>query len=388
MYRALPLPLALVALLGAASLVPPLAAQKPAQEPRRPKLAADADTNDPDAYYAYGQLRDVPWKKAFDAFHWAYRLDPKQTTSLYMKWQAMWGRQDPGWREEYRNGAEFVVKSKEAKQLEAMYEEAILRHPFVHLTSSTCYLPSDYEEIDDVAFKAYLAYDLRCYQLANQKFAEALALKQHRKRLDLRVGRARALFAIHRYDSAITEIQVVLDSLRARDAKKLVHSYETKAVFEYMIGVAHVQRRDYAAAREAFGRALAEDLSLYWVHGWLADVAQAQGDTATALQEFDLAVQLKGDDPSLRYAYGSALLRARRYEPAAAEFRKAIELEPYFAASYLSLAIALDRLGRAREAVDAYNAYLARAPRSAVRQIQIAKERAAALASAASAPTP
>ena len=365
----------------------PLAAQKDrTKEPKRPPLEASADTNDAESYYRYAVRRDVSWAKAADAFYWALRLDPMSPYTKLARYEALYYSKPPEWRWEYLQGAEFVVKSKEAKQLEAMYEEAVLRHPFVHLTSSTCYLPSDFEEIDGVVFKAYLAYDLRCYQLANQKFAEALALKQHRKRLDLRVGRARALFAIHRYDSAITELQVVLDSLRARDQKRLVHAYETKALFEYMIGVAHVHRRDYAAAREAFGRALAEDLSFYWVHGWLADVAQLQGDTATALQEFDLAVQLKGDDPVLRFSYGSALLRAGRYEPAAAEFRRAIELEPYFAAPYLNLAMALDRLGRAPEAVEAYTAYLARAPRSAVRQIQLARDRAAALGAAAPQP--
>jgi hypothetical protein len=57
-----------------------------------------------------------------------------------------------------------------------------------------------------------------------------------------------------------------------------------------------------------------------------------------------------------------------------------VELDPHFASAYYYLAIALEAQGKKTEAIDRYNTFIERAPRSAQNLISTAKERSAALA--------
>jgi len=365
-----------------ASLAAPAGAQKNGREPQRPRLAAGADTNDAESYHAYAIPRSTPWKKKYDAEYWAYRLNPLQPAYLYGQWLSLWYKQSPEWRDEFRAGAEFVLKSKETRELDSLFLEAQTRDPFVHLYNTVCYVPEWISQVRSVVTRAYVYYDVGCYLQAAATFDTALA--KHPKRLGMRLDRARASYWVGHYGNAIKELRIVLDTLRARDQKKLVHAYESKEMIEYMLGAAYARDGQYALAREAYGRALEENLSFYMAHAHLADVARAQGDVATAIQEYELAVQLKGDDAALRHEYGRTLLDAqpRRNADAEAQFRKAIELDPYFATSYFNLAVALDNQEKKSEAVEQYNAYLARAPRDAVKLAAWARERVAALTAA------
>ena len=64
----------------AASLVSaaaPLHAQRAGDVPRRPRLAAAADTNDAGAYYRLGRERlERSPEEAAAAFYWASQIDP------------------------------------------------------------------------------------------------------------------------------------------------------------------------------------------------------------------------------------------------------------------------------------------------------------------------
>jgi superkiller protein 3 len=173
----------------------------------------------------------------------------------------------------------------------------------------------------------------------------------------------------------------VLDTLRARDRKKLVRAYESKEMLEYMLGAAYERERDWAAARDAYGRALAENLSFYMAHAALAGVARQQGDMATAQQEYEMAVMLRPDDALLRFEYGRALLDAqpRRNAEAEAQLRSAVGLNPHFALAYYNLAVALENQDRGPEAAFQYMQYLERAPRSQARLVAHARTRASAL---------
>jgi Tfp pilus assembly protein PilF len=144
---------------------------------------------------------------------------------------------------------------------------------------------------------------------------------------------------------------------------KLVHAWESKAMYEYSAGTVHDLRGDPAAARAAYERALSEDLSFYMAHAALADLALRGGDTATALNEYGLAVQIKEDDPALRFGYAMALLKAARPAEAATQFAKATELEPYFAMPYYYLGRLYDNSEMTAEARAQYEAFLARAAR-------------------------
>jgi len=357
-----------------------LGAQAARAEPPRPRLAAGADTNDANAYHDYAMARETPWKKAYDAEYWAFRLDPEQPAYLYAQYLSLWYKQAPEWRIAYREGVEWAVKSKESRQLESLFYDATLRDPFVHLYSSVCYYPDWVKEVRNPAERAYVYFDSGCHREAALTFAEAIA--KYPRRVSLRLDRARSSYWLAHYGNAITELRAALDTLRARDERRVVRTYESKEMLEYMLGAAYEREEDWAAAREAYGRALTENLSFHMAHAALAGVARRQGDMEAALQEYDLAVNLRPDDAVIRHEYGRALLdvQPRRNTEAEAQFRKVLELNPYYATAYFNLGVALDNQGRPAEATAQYQAYLARAPQSQGRIVAWTRTRIAALA--------
>src|SRR5207237_8276038 len=108
-------------------------------------------------------------------------------------------------------------------------------------------------------------------------------------------------------DSALSELTQAVDELRKTDKKDLVYVYESKALVEHSIGLVQQRLGDKAAAKEAFGRALQEDLSYFPAHVQLGYIALEAKDTTTALSEMDLAVQIRADDAPLRSLYGYTL---------------------------------------------------------------------------------
>jgi tetratricopeptide (TPR) repeat protein len=352
-----------------------LGAQKKSADIERPKLEAGADTNDAHAYFLYGMNERTPWKKAYPAFVWARRLDPTQPYYVFAQYRAAWGRQTPEWRSEYFEGAEYVVKSKEAAEIDTLLYESLIRSPFSHFVGCVVYPDLDSK---DPFFLGVFHFENQCWRQAADNLA--LALEKRPKNLVLREYRARALFFLGEYGNAVKELQTLIATLAERDKKRFDRFYQSKEMYEYMIGVTYLEDDKLPEAKEALGRALAENLAFYMAHEKLARVALVEGDATTAISEMDLAVQLRPDDPALRHYYGYALLQAtpRRNADAEVQFRKAIELDPWFSLAYFNLAAALDNQGKKKEALEQYEAFLARAPRRST-QIEMAKSRAAAL---------
>jgi tetratricopeptide (TPR) repeat protein len=343
--------------LASTTLVSPLVAQHDAV--RRPKLPSNADTNDAQAYVAWANRRDVDWKKAYAAYHWAWRLEPNVTAYRYAEYVALLNRQPAKWLDEWFRGAAYVTKSKEAKAIDSLYAEVLKRDPFPHL-QGPCMYPDLVEARDPLT--AGFEFFLRgCYPQAAEKVAQGTV--KDPSALGARFYRAQALFFTRQYKASAAEVQVILDSLRARDEKYVGPWYNTKEQLEYMLAVALLRARDGAGARAALGRALTENLAYYPAHAELAQIAMDQRDIQTALQEADLAVGLKEDDGVLRFDYGILLYRAGRLEDAEVQLRKAVEREPYWAESYRQLAIVLDHEGKAADAIEQYENFVARAPR-------------------------
>jgi Flp pilus assembly protein TadD len=70
----------------------------------------------------------------------------------------------------------------------------------------------------------------------------------------------------------------------------------------------------------------------------------------------------------LRYVYGYTLAVNGKFKDAEVQLRKAIELDPVFAAPYNELGDVLDHQGRASEALAQYKAFLAMASREDLRR--------------------
>ena len=377
--------IAAVLLLAAAGS--PLDAQKNApKEPKRPKLVAGADTNDAREYHEYGIHPKTSWKDAFNGFYWAYRLEPDEPAYLFAQYVAMWNRQPYEWRAHYYDGADFVVNSKEAAQIDSVYYQAIIRDPYVHLYGDRCIVSQWVDEVDSEMLAAALLEEGNCYKQAAERYSRVLAKSPGNT--NALYARSRARYFVRDYAGAAEDAQALVKILSARDQKKLRAIYQTKTVFEYMTGYAYMRMGAWDQARDAFGRALSEDLSFFMAKSALARVALAQGDIPTAIAELDGAVQLQPEDAQLRNEYGAALLRAEpsRAVEAEVQLRKAIELQPWFSLAYYNLAQAIDAQGRHADALAVYQQFRARSPKRALALNVKAGQRVKALEAAGVAP--
>lgn len=362
----------------------PLGAQAP-DIPSRPKLDANADTNDWEAYYDYGvrHLQKLP-HRAYDAFYWASRLAPWSGDPLYAQWVAFHMRDIPGFAL-YLNDNPKVLAAPGVQRADSILRTAYLRNPFVHRTLEMALfdaLPGVWRH--DVLTRAWLAYAGQRLDQANDLFARAIA-SDPAKRYRYRHMRAALFVAGRQYDSALAEMTALLDHSRQRDEKELVRAYESKAFYEYAIGSLESARGNRNAAREAFERALTEDLAYAPAHIWLALLAEQRRDATTAVTSYATAVDLMPSDGVYRYQYAVALMKAERVQEGLAQIDRAIALEPYYADSYMFKANAHEQLGQPDSARVAYRAYLARAARHAP-HLARATQRLAALENAAPPP--
>lgn len=383
-----------VSLLAIASSVAPAQSTK---EPRRPKLAAGADTNDAHAYYdfAMSALSDAP-DRAADALYWATRIDPMWADAYYARRVALLlsdhNRLISYWQGDRRTVEQsrwidslmyraltinpFLSRRLDKKMFDAVIDEAIRR-------SGSNDAGALRYEIDLMtqrwppASRAWLAYGDGLSEQALRLYGDAISRDKNNPAH--RIDRARVYFNMNMPDSALTDLTTALDLLQKADKKDLVFVYQSRAFIEHCLAVVYQRLDKLPAAKEAFGRALQEDLSYYPAHMQLAFMALDAKDTTTALAELDLATQLRGDDPGTQYAHGYALVLAGRAGDADAHLKKAIALDPSFAAPKFVLARLFEVAGFTDEAISTYKDFLAAAARSDPRRPQ-AETRLAELA--------
>lgn len=411
-------PLPLAAAVAALALAAPLAGQD-AGAPPRPHLTESADTNSALAYFTYGlsRIRSRP-ADAADAFYWAARLNPALADAHYGRYAALLLRDERrlvGYMDDDRR----TMRRPEIQEADSAFDRALVLDPLLYRRFDRDILETYFEasavqslrrrmgaghvdraliahwiqqwlQTAPASWKGWMAYGNRDFPEAIRQYERAVDQARSSERWRLRADLGRSLYLARDLDRAVEQLSQAVQEWR-RDDDRMVYVYMSKALLEHSIGVIEEQRGDLDAAREAFGRALQEDLSYHPAHVGLARVALAQGDTATALSELDLAVQIRGDDAALRHQYGAALADARRYMEAMEQFRAATEHEPYFAAPYLMIGKIYDASGLRTEAMEQYAAYAERAPRSdgdrrwaeqrlAVLERQIEAERAAYMA--------
>ena len=389
-----------LALLTLSSTTLSAQAEKP---PRRPKLPAGADTNNAHAYYDYAldHLKNDP-DKAADALYWSTRLEPTWADAFYARRVALL-LSDPRRLRSYWAGDRRTIQSNDVRRIDSLFYYALTINPFVSQTLDRQLfeavaddIAKQYEragagnatEIRFVidremqsaspAMKGWLAY-------GDGRFGEALtyyalAIKADKRNEPLRVDRARVLYQTNQLDSALAELKLAVEDMRKRDKKDLIYVYQSKALAEHSIAVVNQRLGHTDAAREALGQALQEDLSYYPAHLQLALMSLDAKDTTGALSELELAVQLRGDDAVARFLYGFTLATTGKSAEAEAELRKAVELNPIYAAPRYAHAEVLERLGRKADALIEYQNFLVRASKTDGRR-QSAEERSAALKS-------
>jgi tetratricopeptide (TPR) repeat protein len=389
-------PLVAVLLLLACGLSP-AGAQKSDVVPARPKLPVAADTNDADAYYQLGlALVDSAPGRAADAFYWAARLNPHQAYAFYGRHAALL-MAEPARIERYLKPDAKAERSPDVARLDSLLSRALMLDPLLYRKFDLLVLRQYYHRVRrthwsgrpipprieiDYAFGGWIARadagtkGLVAY--CEARFADALreyaaALRKAPKDMFLRVERGHTLYLAGEHDSALAELEAVRDELRRRDDVELVRLYTSKARLDHAIAKIHERLGDVQKAREAYGRALEEDLAFAPAHVGLGLLALKDGDTTTALNELDLAVQIKDAEPMVRLFYGYLLTQAGRFDNAEAQLTKAIELEPFYARSYQLLAEMYEKQRKPARAIAYYEAYLARAARNDAPRESIAR---------------
>lgn len=399
----------LLGLLAAGSTLTAQAG-KPERVPARPPLGAGADTNDVFAYHQLGvSLLDKVPARAADAFYWAARLDPSWAEPLYARRLALL-MSNPERFLRYLDGSAAVLRAPETRRIDSLYHRALLLNPFlpqrldhralVYVLVETSAREYRLQTGGGEADRSGLDYWIRTYlrsagpaarariAASEGRLSDALghyaqALKRTKEPAGLYADRARLFFLLNQPDSAQAQMALAVSTLR-EDEKELVRFYDSKALFEHSLGMIHEQAGRREEARAAYARALQEDLAYYPAHLRLGALAAAQGDTATALAEVQLAAQVRADDAAVRTACGQVLLDARRAAEAEPHLREAIRLEPFFAEPYVLLGRALEAQGRKADAEQVYREYVARASRQAPK-LAWAKQRLSALTGAAAA---
>jgi tetratricopeptide (TPR) repeat protein len=364
--------LALIAAAGALPMPRPLAAQRLGKPVARPKLREVTDTNDAQAYFDAGvkQFRDNP-AAAADAFYWAARINPGWGDPLYGRRVALLSQK--------RNLMQAIMTGNrrsrpELLELDTLQARALMLNPFLYrrldrqmflnyLTGGDRQAQAEYAYEIDVwlqqsgpEMRGWYAYSQGEFDRAFQLYGDAM--QRTKDKANLRLERGRILGMRNDVDGAVAEFQFALDELRAKDEKKLVVYYDSKAMAEFSIatlleGAGQVQR-----ARDAYGRALQEDLAYYPAHMRLGLLALSQGDTTAAMSELALAAEIAAGEPFVRYMNGWVLTVAKHNAEAIAELKKAVELEPYYALPSLVLGSLYERLEKAPEAIESYERFL------------------------------
>lgn len=355
-----------------------LPAQRLGAPAPRPRLEAGADTNDANAYYQYGlQTFDRDAASASAAFYWAARLNPGWGEPLYARRAALLMMQ-PRFMRQVIEGDRRTLASRESRRLDSLQFRALMLSPFLtrrldrrmfvayvrnYYTETAGGAPADLNyQIDQFlreapdAMRAWVAYSDGNFPVALISYQRALTTSRDKAAIHLDRGR---IFAMqNQVDSANNEFKLSIGEMQEKDTKDLVIFYNSKALAEYSTAVLLEGSENFLGAREAYGRALQEDLAYYPAHVRLGLLALGQKDTTTAMSELALASQLAPDEPYVRYTNGYVLAACGHLAEAAGELKKAVELEPYYALPYLRLGQVNEHLEKGPEAVRAYSKFL------------------------------
>lgn len=339
----------------------PFPAESPWASPARPALPPEADTNDATAYYSFGAstIYAKP-DTAAAAFYWATRLDPWRADAYYARSVALLRSLMAPWRGTGIWTPKRRPHENEREVIDSLNRVAYDLNPFIDRRYDYLLGPPvillNCKRILNLTSAGMCSLHKGDYVDAVRILAEAL--KRKPGEIELHYFRAQTFFRLFQFDSAANELRILADSLEGRQIRKVM-MYLSRAGIFYAQGMAYTQHGDSTKAREAYERALVEDLSFHMASVRLSGHALATGDTATALTHLAHAVALRPTDVALRLYYGVVLSYQRQRREAADQYLRAIEINPHYAPPYLYLGRLLER-SDLENAITAYHMYLGR----------------------------
>lgn len=379
--------------------------------PARPKLDPGTDTNSAQANYAYGMkmVYENPIE-AVRGFYWASKIDPTSAEAMYaLRTAKLIAMSDSDLASYFGFGNGKRTPTQLA--LDSLIYRAYAMNPFLFSSIDGALMRRSVEaetktmfpqitpallartvaqRMRQAAGRPWMAYDEGRFQDALDAYGSELhaladmrdtiqkkklnarekALTEMRRvrraiaEVEIHAQRARIFYQIHEFDSASTEMTAAVALLQAQDTAAAVLVYQSKAMFDQSLGMIYEHDKRFDLAREAYERALTEDLSYYAAHSHLAQLQLRAGDTTAAITEMDLAVQLQPTDAALRYNYAVLLVQAKRDADAVQQLMKSIAADPVYAAPRLLLAQISDVEQYTEEAVKGYQEFVALALRN------------------------
>ena len=349
--------------------------------PARPRLAAEADTNDARSYAAFanasGNVAD-----AYAGYLWAHRLKPTRLDYL----SGMIGALETGRSEisrDRRRKDRDEVAAILSSRIDSLREIIAFRDPLFGLPplNDACTTrPLKGMDIRELIGRGVLDLRAGCYYGTIAYLEEAVrrdTMLEHLLQM-----RAMAWHMVRRPEEAATDLQRAIVGVRRMRAQSIEQSPVSTAMLEYLLGMMYTRFNDRVSARRAFERAIGEDLSFYMAHVRLAELAMGRGDLNGAIDALSLASQMRPDDALVLEAYAQALRSAGRHSEARAAYAQAITYAPDYADLRFSFAELLDLTGNMSAALNAFREYVARAAREDSAQVQFATDRISTMESA------
>jgi tetratricopeptide (TPR) repeat protein len=425
-------------------------AQESKQEPKRPALSAQADTNDANTYYiwAIGTLASDP-AAAADALYWATRIDPTRADAFDLRWAAL-HVSDSRRYARYLKEDPKTLRSPEVLRIDSLRFRALSLNPLLDerpvanvlyrfpaqgaatMPPSTVRMPNHGDPKGamgasvvqpdpiiavanaqdratspassagfaappqgaapgaipaggDPRQRAWRAYGLSEYPAALVLLDTVLRASTHQA--IVHAERGRIFYQSGNADSTIAAFSQAAAQWRPESTDYSTVVYDSKALYEFSLGIMYERVRRSDSARAAYGRAIEADPSYAPAFVRLSELDLAQGDTAKALGELDLAAQAQPRNGALAFLYASVLVKAGHDPEAIEQLRKAVVFEPYYAAPRMLIATVFDAAGMNRQAVQWYSEFLRVASRHDPESAH-ARDRIAALTAAPTVPKP
>jgi len=124
------------------------------------------------------------------------------------------------------------------------------------------------------------------------------------------------------------------ERLLAELAKQLPNDPRIQA----QIGIVLFARQDYDGAVKSLSRAVELDPKFTLPYNQLGYAYRAQGKNAEAEKTFKKYAELLPDDPNPHDSYAELLMRLGRFDDSVAEYKKALQIDPYFLSAYVGIA--------------------------------------------------
>ncbi len=366
----------------AVSLAPPaiLPAQSVSVEARLEDLlaAAQQDSNDAAAHYnlAMGYWSKKRYTEAEQSLHTAVGIDP-QFAAAYLALGVVHNWDDDYWKK--------LAKSDSATKAYVRlsggyYRKAFMLDPLVDIRilggtyrwySNSRFARAFKDLVEGRYDKAYEALDKEARYWGGRggtDSAPPLVLWLH------------GLSAAHtrRFDAAISDMQNLLRQVRVESDTTVDVPLITNE-FRYMLAALHQNAGQVDQAITLYQQVAENDIGHYMAHVQLARIYESQRDWPRAVKERQNAINANPDDASLVLDLGITLGKAGMMPQAETRFQAAIDANPRDVRSLFWLGLAQMEQGKKDAAREAFNRFLATAPRRYDRQIGLAREKLATL---------